>query len=165
MQRQILIKAAKEKGYSKILEYKDDGISGVHMDNRPDFQRMLEAIESGEISAVFVKDFSGFGRNAIETCYFIEQVFPLFRTRFISVSDYCDSDKHEGGTGGMEVAFKFIMHEYYSKDLSRKIKTSLSNAVKLALSQINVRLSELIVSFVSFLYSAGVGTFYSYNLF
>jgi DNA invertase Pin-like site-specific DNA recombinase len=40
------------------------------------------------------------------------------------VSDYFDSDKHEGGTGGMEVAFKFIMHEYYSKDLSRKIKSA-----------------------------------------
>ncbi|MDR0936203.1 MAG: recombinase family protein [Oscillospiraceae bacterium] len=48
----------------------------------------------------------------------------MFRTRFISVSDYFDSDKHEGGTGGMEVAFKFIMHEYYSKDLSRKIKSA-----------------------------------------
>jgi hypothetical protein len=56
-------------------------------------------------------DFSRFERNAIETGYFIEQVFPFFRTRFISVSDYFDTNKHEGGTGRMEVAFKFIMQE------------------------------------------------------
>jgi DNA invertase Pin-like site-specific DNA recombinase len=81
-------------------------------------------VREGKIDCICLKDFSRFGRNAIETGYFIEQVFPLFRTRFISVSDYFDSDKHEGGTGGMEVAFKFIMHEYYSKDLSRKIKSA-----------------------------------------
>jgi len=32
-------------------------------------------------------DFSRFGRNSIETGYFIERVFPLFRTRFIAVSE------------------------------------------------------------------------------
>jgi uncharacterized Zn finger protein (UPF0148 family) len=60
----------------------------------------------------------------IETGYYIERVFPLFRIRFIAVSDAHDSDDYEGGTGGMEVAFKFLIHEQYSRDLSMKIKTA-----------------------------------------
>jgi DNA invertase Pin-like site-specific DNA recombinase len=101
---------------ARILEMVDNGYSGTNYE-RPAVQELLAMVREGKIDCIAVKDFSRFGRNAIETGYFIEQVFPLFRTRFISVSDYFDSDKHEGGTGGMEVAFKFIMHEYYSKDL------------------------------------------------
>jgi DNA invertase Pin-like site-specific DNA recombinase len=108
---------------ARILEMVDNGYSGTNYE-RPAVQKLLTLVREGKIDCICVKDFSRFGRNAIETGYFIEQVFPLFRTRFISVSDYFDSDKHEGGTGGMEVAFKFIMHEYYSKDLSRKIKSA-----------------------------------------
>jgi DNA invertase Pin-like site-specific DNA recombinase len=108
---------------ARILEMVDNGYSGTNYE-RPAVQELLAMVREGKIDCICVKDFSRFGRNAIETGYFIEQVFPLFRTRFISVSDYFDSDKHEGGTGGMEVAFKFIMHEYYSKDQSRKIKSA-----------------------------------------
>ena len=52
------------------------------------------------------EDFSRFGRNSIETGYFLERVFPLFHTRFISVSDDYDSNDYKGDTGGMDVAFK-----------------------------------------------------------
>ena len=60
----------------------------------------------------------------IETGYYIERVFPLLRIRFIAVSDSHDSAEHEGDTGGMEIAFKFLIHEQYSKDLSLKIKSA-----------------------------------------
>jgi len=33
-------------------------------------------------------------------------------------------------TGGIDVAFKFLMHEYYSKDLSKKIKSALHMLMK-----------------------------------
>ena len=54
------------------------------------------------------EDFSRFGRNSIETGYFIERVFPLFHTRFISISDDFDSSKFKGDTGGMDVALSLI---------------------------------------------------------
>lgn len=73
---------------------------------------------------VIIKDFSHFGRNIIEVGYFTQQVFPLFNVRFISVNDCYDSDDHKGDTGGMEVAFKYLVSEYYSRDLSVKTKTS-----------------------------------------
>lgn len=45
-------------------------------------------------------DHSRFGRNSIETGYFIERVFPLYHTRFISVSDDFDTANFKGDTGG-----------------------------------------------------------------
>ena len=68
------------------------------------------------------EDFSRFGRNSIETGYFIERVFPLFHTRFISISDDFDSSKFKGDTGGMDMAFKYLISEYYSRDMSIKPK-------------------------------------------
>jgi len=61
----------------------------------------------------------------MDSGYFIEQVFPLYGVRFISVSDNFDSNDYKNDTGGIDVAFKFLMHEYYSKDLSVKIKSAL----------------------------------------
>ena len=54
-QKKILQKAAKEKDYTDTLFFVDDGITGTTM-KRPGFQKMVQAIENGYISAVFVKD-------------------------------------------------------------------------------------------------------------
>ncbi len=55
---------------------------------------------------IIVKDFSRFDQNSIETGYYIEQVFPLFCTRFIFVSDNFDTNDYKEDTGGMAVTFK-----------------------------------------------------------
>jgi DNA invertase Pin-like site-specific DNA recombinase len=91
---------------------------------------LLALVKESKIDCILVKDFSRFGRNSIETGYFIERVFPLFRTRFIAVSDNFDSNDYKEDTGGMEVAFKFLMHEYYSQDLSRKTKSAKQTKFK-----------------------------------
>lgn len=106
-----------------VREFVDNGFSGLNFE-RPAVQELLELVKDGRVGCILVKDFSRFGRNAIETGYFIERVFPLYRVRFISVSDHYDSAQHDGDTGGMEVAFKFLMSEYYSHDLSRKISSA-----------------------------------------
>ena len=106
----------------EVLEFVDNGYSGVNFE-RPGIQELLNLVRESRIDCIIVKDFSRFGRNSIETGYFIEMVFPLFQTRFISISDGFDSDEYKGDTGGMEVAFKFLMHEYYSHDMSQKSKS------------------------------------------
>ena len=70
------------------------------------------------------EDFSRLGRNSIEVGYFTQQIFPLFGVRFISVSDNYDSDEHKGDTGGIAVAVKYLVNEYYSRDLSVKTKSA-----------------------------------------
>jgi len=54
---------------------------------RPALQEMLDLVRSGRVNCIVVKDFSRFSRNALESGYYIEQVFPLYHIRFISVSD------------------------------------------------------------------------------
>ncbi len=107
----------------EIIEFVDNGYSGTNFE-RPQVQKLIEMVKSNQIDCILVKDFSRFGRNSIETGYFIERVFPLFHTRFISLSDDYDSDRFKGDTGGMDVAFKYLISEYYSKDMSIKSKTA-----------------------------------------
>ncbi|MCL2517319.1 MAG: recombinase family protein [Oscillospiraceae bacterium] len=109
--------------YTNVLEFVDNGYTGTNYE-RPGVQEMLDLVRSRKVNCIICKDFSRFGRNILETGYFIEQVFPLFGVRFIAVTDSYDSSEYKGGTGGIDVAFKFLIHEYYCKDLSKKVKSA-----------------------------------------
>lgn len=74
-QKKLLIKVAKEKGYTNLVHFSDDGISGVTME-RPHFQEMLQELEEGHAAAVFVKDMSRLGRNYLEVGKLTEEFFP-----------------------------------------------------------------------------------------
>ena len=107
-QKKILQKAAKEKGYTDTLVFVDDGVTGTTM-KRPDYQRMIQAIEAGYISAVLVKDLSRLGRNYIEVGRLTEEFFPQHDVRLIAVSDGVDSDEGENDF----TPFKNIMNEVF----------------------------------------------------
>lgn len=107
----------------EIREFIDNGHTGTNFE-RPAVQQLLEMVRAGKINAILVKDLSRFGRNSIETGYFIEKVFPLYHVRFISVSDNFDTAEHKGDTGGIEIAFKYLINECYSRDMSVKSKTA-----------------------------------------
>ena len=111
------------------IEFCDDGFSGTNFD-RPDFAKMIEYAKHGEISCIVVKDLSRFGRDYLEVGDYLEHIFPFLGIRFKSINDHYDSAKHEGKTIGMDIAFKNLIYDYYSKDLSRLGRTNfLSNAV------------------------------------
>ena len=76
----------------ELREFVDNGYSGTNFE-RPAVQELLELVRANKVNCIIVKDFSRFGRNSLETGYFIERVFPLFHTRFISVSDSFDSSR------------------------------------------------------------------------
>ena len=117
-QKKILQKAAKEKGYSDTLFFVDDRITGTTM-KRPGLQKMLQAIERGYISAVFVKDLSRLGRNYIEVGRLTEEFFPAHDVRLVAVSDGVDSDEGENEF----TPFKNIINEYYTRDISKNEKS------------------------------------------
>lgn len=106
------------------MEFCDDGFSGTNFE-RPDFMRMIECAKRGEISCVVVKDLSRFGRDYLEVGDYLEHIFPFLGIRFVSVNDHYDSAKHEGKTIGMDVAFRNLVYDYYSKDLSKKVKSAM----------------------------------------
>ena len=107
----------------EVREFVDNGYSGTNFE-RPAVQELLDLVRSGNINCIIVKDFTRFGRNSIEVGYFMEMVFPLYGIRFISINDEFDSDKLHGDTGGINVAFKYLISEFYSRDLSIKYKSA-----------------------------------------
>lgn len=108
---------------AEILEFVDNGYSGTNFE-RPAVQELLDKVCEGAVNCIIVKDFTRFGRNSIEVGYFMERVFPLYGVRFISLNDSFDSDTLHGDTGGINVAFQYLISEFYSRDLSIKYKTA-----------------------------------------
>ena len=107
----------------RIIEFCDDGFRGTNFD-RLQFTRMIEMLRNREIDAVMVKDLSRFGRDHLEVGGYLELLFPLFGTRFISVNDHFDTNDYVGTTGGLELAIRNLVNGMYSKDLSLKIRSA-----------------------------------------
>ena len=74
-QRIIITQFAKAQGFQIVGEYIDDGWSGTNFD-RPNFKRMMDDMESGKINCIVTKDLSRFGREHIQTDFYIECIFP-----------------------------------------------------------------------------------------
>lgn len=55
---------------------------------------------------------------------YLDQVFPRKNVRFISINDEYDSNNHMGKTMDMSITFRQIINAYYSKDLSKKVKSA-----------------------------------------
>ncbi|MCD8040736.1 MAG: recombinase family protein [Clostridia bacterium] len=117
-QKQMLTTYAEEQHFRNLRYYVDDGYSGSNFD-RPDFKRMIEDVENGEISTVIVKDMSRFGRDHIMVGYYTKYLFPDADVRFIAVYDQVDSEVNADDD---ITPFKNILNEMYAKDCSRKIK-------------------------------------------
>nr|WP_300835250.1 recombinase family protein [uncultured Acetatifactor sp.] len=99
--QRILLRSFAEEHFrdSKILEFKDDGYSGVTLE-RPGVSAMLELVKESVLDCIIVKDFSRFSRDYIELGTYLEQIFPFMGVRFISVNDNYDSEAGSGGAGG-----------------------------------------------------------------
>jgi len=122
-QKKLLTKVAKEKGYTNLIHFLDDGISGVTMD-RPGFVEMIQQLEQGRAAAVFVKDLSRLGRNYIEVGRLTEEFFPEHDIRLVAVSDNIDTAEGEN-----ELApIRNLFNEWYARDISKKRR--ISNKIK-----------------------------------
>lgn len=101
--------------------YIDDGYTGTNFE-RPGFRRMLNDIMEGKINCVIVKDLSRFGRDYIDTGFYLERFFPEKNVRFISLIDGIDSEKQ---SYDMLLPIKNIFNEQYARDISRKIYATI----------------------------------------
>ena len=122
-QKKLLAKVAKEKGYTNLVHFLDDGISGVTMD-RPGFVEMICQLEQGKAAAVFVKDLSRLGRNYIEVGRLTEEFFPNHDIRLVAVSDNIDTAEGENKLAPIRNLF----NEWYARDISKKRR--ISNKIK-----------------------------------
>ncbi|MDE5600258.1 MAG: recombinase family protein, partial [Oscillospiraceae bacterium] len=119
-QRTLLTKYAKENGFRNIKVFIDDGISGVTF-NRNGFKEMYKLIEAEQVQTLIIKDMSRLGRNYIEVGQLTETILPMHNVRLIAVNDGVDSEKGEDDF----TPFRNIMNEWYAKDMSRKMRSTL----------------------------------------
>ena len=108
--------------YQNKYEYIDDGYSGTNFD-RPAFKKLILDIENKKIDTIITKDSSRLGRNITWVSYYLEEYFPSKNIRFISIDDNYDSKDNNVDTDLL--TFKNVFNDYYCKDISKKIKSSL----------------------------------------
>lgn len=108
------------RGFTLAAVFADDGATGTNFD-RPQFRRMLEAIEAGAVNCVIVKDLSRFGRDYIDMGYYLERYFPSRGVRFIAVNDGVDS---RNGPYDMMLPLKNVFNAQYAKDISGKVRSA-----------------------------------------
>jgi len=99
--------------------YADVGVTGTNL-NRPQFQRMMLALQEGDANCVVVKDMSRLGRDYIETGHLLENVLPSLGIRFIAIGDHYDS-ADSNAASDLTVPLKSIVNDAYAKDISRKV--------------------------------------------
>ena len=119
-QKKILTKYCEENSLGNIKFYIDDGISGTTF-NRPGFQEMISDIESGFVSTLVIKDMSRLGRDYLKVGYYTEVMFAEYDIHFVAINDNVNSKLGDNDF----TPFRNIMNEWYAKDTSKKIRSSL----------------------------------------
>ncbi len=126
-QKSLLLQYVKENNLRVYDIYIDDGYSGTNF-NRPGFQRLIQDIENKHVNMVITKDMSRLGRDYIGTGEYLEKYFPAHNVRYIAVTD--DIDTFLDNSNNDIAPFKAIMNDFYAKDISKKIKSSLRAKMK-----------------------------------
>ena len=121
-QKSLLLQYVKENNLKVYDIYIDDGYSGTTFD-RPGFNRLINDIENKLVNMVITKDMSRLGRDYIKTGYYLEKYFPEHNIRYIAITDNIDT--YLDNSNNDIAPFKAIINDYYAKDISKKIKSSL----------------------------------------
>lgn len=99
----------------------DNGETGTDFE-RPGFEQMMDEVRHRKIDCIVVKDLSRFGRNYVETGYYLEKIFPYMGIRLVAVNDGYDT--LSGNADEMVVSLKNLVNDLYAKDISRKINST-----------------------------------------
>lgn len=108
----------------QIMEFSDDGYSGVN-EERPALKRLLSLVNEEQIDCILVKDFSRLARDYLLLGEYMEILFPIHKVRFISVNDGYDSQQYPEHIPEMDMQFRGLCYDLYSKDISHKVKSAL----------------------------------------
>lgn len=119
--QQMLVERFIEEHPDLRLEevYIDNGFTGTNFE-RPGFMRLMEDVRSGKVQCIVVKDLSRFGRDYLETGYYLETILPKLNVRFIAITDDYDSSRKEDREN-ISVPVKNMVNAMYAKDMSKKI--------------------------------------------
>ena len=123
-QKAMLEEFAARQGFTNIVHFTDDGISGTCFD-RPGFLAMMREVEAGNVEYLCIKDMSRMGRDYLK----VGQIMEILRqrgVRLIAINDGVDSARGDDDF----TPFRNIMNEYYARDTSRKIRSTFQSKGK-----------------------------------
>lgn len=123
-QKRQLEDFARQKGFSRIVHFTDDGISGTCFD-RPGFLALMREVDAGNVEYLCLKDMSRLGRDYLK----VGQIMEILRqrgVRLIAINDGVDTAKGDDDF----TPFRNIMNEYYARDTSRKIRSTFQTKGK-----------------------------------
>lgn len=123
-QKAMLEEFAARQGFTNIVHFTDDGISGTCFD-RPGFLAMMKEVEAGNVEHLCIKDMSRMGRDYLK----VGQIMEILRqrgVRLIAINDGVDSARGDDDF----TPFRNIMNEYYARDTSRKIRSTFQSKGK-----------------------------------
>ena len=120
-QKAMLEEFAARQGFTNIVHFTDDGISGTCFD-RPGFLAMMKEVEAGNVEYLCIKDMSRMGRDYLK----VGQIMEILRqrgVRLIAINDGVDSARGDDDF----TPFRNIMNEWFVRDTSKKIKAVLKS--------------------------------------
>ena len=123
-QKAMLEEFAARQGFTNIVHFTDDGISGTCFD-RPGFLAMMKEVEAGNVEYLCIKDMGRMGRDYLK----VGQIMEILRqrgVRLIAINDGVDSARGDDDF----TPFRNIMNEYYARDTSRKIRSTFQSKGK-----------------------------------
>ena len=88
-QKAMLEEFAARQGFTNLVHFTDDGISGTCFD-RPGFLAMMKEVEAGNVEYLCIKDMSRMGRDYLK----VGQIMEILRqrgVRLIAINDGVDS--------------------------------------------------------------------------
>ena len=121
-QKALLEDFAARQGFTNIVHFTDDGISGLCFD-RPGFLALMREVEAGNVEFLCLKDMSRIGRDYLK----VGQIMEILRqhgVRLIAINDGVDTARGDDDF----TPFRNIMNEYYARDTSRKIRSTFQSS-------------------------------------
>lgn len=115
-QQALLEECAQRHNLPYPVHFTDDGWSGTRWD-RPDFNRMMDEVEAGNVQNLLIKDMSRLGRDHLRVGLCLETLREK-GVRLIAVADNIDTAQGEDDF----MPFRNILAEWYARDTSRKVK-------------------------------------------
>ncbi len=120
-QLKVCYEFAKNNNYTVIGEYIDRAISG-RTDKRPEFLRMIENSKKKLFEKVLVYKLDRFSRDRYDNAIYKKNL----QKNGVTVISACENIP-EDESGDILVSVIEAMSQYYSKDLSRKVKRGMSS--------------------------------------
>ncbi len=119
-QLKVCYEYAKRNDYQIIGEYIDRAISGTNAENRPEFQRMIADSVKRQFTGVLVYQLDRFARNRYDSATYKARL-KKNGVRVLSAKENISDD----ASGILMEALLEGMAEYYSAELSQKIKRGI----------------------------------------